>query len=303
MRPVALHAREALGAPLALALAGMVATGLFACGSGGGRSGWRTVEPGVRGTDVGVELRWWVVPDALALGEALDGLGPPAGLPERTEELWRSNGLQILSVPVDRVDSIEGRIKPVGGVHREWLSARADWLDAVRGPALPGGGSVLLDSGVLDVEPGRFALLARCWAEAWIQPDQPASARVRVELAPQFRESREEARLSRVPSPFEPPRPRRIEDEGLVLSRLALEMVVTTREAVVIVPGPAHVVSTTPTGPPTPTLPSLGEALLSLPSDPSTWGTGAPQRGARAVLVIIPSTPEGYTVATAPRER
>lgn len=263
------------------------------------------IEPGVRGADAGLEMLWWIVSgDGAAVGAALHRhVDRPIPVPETMRERWRLNGLRLVSVPLADLDAIARELPLAGPVDRQWLGQRPAWTDAVRGPHLPHGILISLDSGDVMLEPGRLRLLARCWAIPMPPPTSTSSAGsqrvgagLRLELAPQHVLGRRpEAQLEvdtgqRLRA--------RIEDEGMIFRRLVLEMIAVEGEALVIVPeAPSVDWSTVPSGdvsrmapaagPPLSPTPTLGEAMLSLSAVEAS-------RGAKAIIVLVPRTPERF---------
>ncbi len=253
---------------------------------------------GVRGAEAGLEMHWWIVSgDGGSVGAALHRyVDRPIPVPEAMRERWRLSGLRLVSVPLAELESVSRELPLAGPVERQWLGQRPAWTDAVRGPHLPHGILLSLDSGDVMLEPGRLRLLARCWAMPLPAGEESVAAGLRLELAPQHAlMERPESRIE-VDSGL---RPRaRTEDEGMIFHRLVLEMIAVDGEALLIVPeapgvdwnlvpsgdvsrpGPAA-------GPPLTPTPTLGEAMLSLPGVEAS-------RGARAIIVLVPRTPEKF---------
>jgi hypothetical protein len=115
-----------------------------------------------------------------------------------------------------------------------------------------------------------------------------------VDFVPQHADPRRMARPQ--PDPFDPtPPPPTISDEGIVLEHLLFETVLSTDEALVIFsesdapdtsdPAPGN----RPFGPDFPSVPTLGDALLS---DALIGGRGR----TRCVLVFVPTSPDHFTI-------
>lgn len=255
-------------------------------------------QPGVRGADAGLEMHWWIVSgDGRPVGATLAPyVERPIPVPDTMRERWRLSGLRLVSVPTAELDAIARTLPLAGPVERQWLGQRPAWTDAVRGPHMPRGGLITLDAGDLLLPPGRLRMLARCWAMPMPAADKGVPAGLRLELAPQHAESiTPEARIEMDTGLR--PRPR-IEDEGMVFTRLVLEMIAVEGEALLIVPEsrdaewgtvPSGDLSLPPpqSGPPLVRPPTLGEAMLSLPAVDAA-------RGARAIVVLVPKTPERF---------
>jgi hypothetical protein len=256
------------------------------------------MQPGVRGADAGLEMHWWIVagdsgPIAAALRPYLDR---PIPVPDTLRDRWRASGLRLVSVPLGDLDAISRNLSLVGPVERQWLGQRPAWTDAVRGPYLPRGCLISVDSGDVMLQPGRLRLLARCWAMPMPAGDDGVPAGLRLELAPQHAEFVTPETRIEVDTGL---RPRlRTEDEGMIFTRLVLEMIAVEGEALLIVPEPPHVdwtvvlsgdaASPPPqAGPPIIPTPTLGEAMLSIPAVDAA-------RGARAIIVLVPRTPERF---------
>jgi hypothetical protein len=205
---------------------------------------------------LGLELR--LVPVAssgatigLSLREYAD---LPTGLDEETLGRLRAYGLRVVAVPVEALPRATRDLTPVGTVQTETLGMLYRWAPLVTGPELEEQYTTV-DTGPLELPPGRFRLLAR----AWLVPDLGeaqdtgrVAARLRVELLPQH----EEAHRRRLDQLLDPA-PRTIEDDGLLFRRLHAIAELPEGRALVIVPAPpdADWAALRPPGPADETLP------------------------------------------------
>jgi hypothetical protein len=283
---------------------------------------------GERGPAVGVDLCWFIVDDDpfddhLRTGEA------PRGLPANTRPLadvmseyanrvipvtpatralWRANGLRLISVPRREFDRVKDSLRLVGAVQQQQVGESARWLDVAPSPSWSGNESVMMDDGPITLGPGRLRVLMRCWAapasplaNAEIAAD-PArrlesgavAGAIQLEMVPQHvgTASREDIAALLKPKP-------RIEDEGVMFSRLLLEASLTTDDLLLVVPErpeaewrPENAAATPgahPMGPAVPSSPTLGELMLT---DLASGG----HRNARMVLVVAPSPPKRFNL-------
>lgn len=298
----------------------------------GGSSGAATpVSAGLVGSQSGLEIQWWVVQDpesfvgaalakyaeARAPGDAAASPDPSLGasaepssadeIDSTTRALWWSNGLRILTVPIDDLGRIKSRLD-VGAIgHTQWLGLLPTWTQVLAGPDFEGRRAINLDSGeggrvVLDG--GKLRLLTRCWTA----PSGDGSPTIRIELVPQHVEPSATRRreLAALES-----RPWAIEDEGLIFTRLRAGWSANGNVAYLIVPeSPTtdwtkvseraersaaarereqNIADATRVGPFAGSIPSVGEAMLtSALSDPEG------KIGKRIVIVIVPRMPEKY---------
>lgn len=301
----------------------------------GGSADERVLSPGIVGNQSGLEIQWWVVEDPesfvgaalakyadargtpvdpsgstglAALGSATETLASGSGeLDKATHDLWWSNGLRILTVPIDDLGRIKSRLD-VGAVgHTQWLGLLPTWTQVLAGPDFQGRRAINLDSGeggrvVLDG--GKLRLLTRCWTA----PAGDGTPTIRIELVPQHVEPSATKRreLAALES-----RPWTIEDEGLIFTRLRAGWSANGNVAYLIVPeSPTtdwakvseraersaaarereqNIADATRVGPFAGSIPSVGEAMLtSALSDPEG------KIGKRIVIVIVPRMPQTY---------
>ncbi len=273
---------------------------------------------GDRGMPVGLEVIWWVVDDALqpakqplpeVLGDYADHDLPGAAA---ARELWRANGLRVLAIPLPELELVRARLSTSGPVHEQWLGILPDWTPIISGPILPEPFSVRLDSGRLDLPPGRLRLLAR----AWPTPVEPAPgeplpddgrmpALLELEVLPQHAQETPRDPLGRAMGARAPG----VLDEGQPFSRLTLSLLSRGKDAILIVPSaPADdwpdVAPARPQAPPSagawvgPGAPAPADAVGPTPAPPPTLGQlmlsdpAHPLR--RGVLVLIPHAPARF---------
>ncbi len=265
--------------------------------------------PSVRGAESGVETLVFVVNDDQGeLGRRLQPYADrPTRAPEAAVALWRANGLRVVAVPVDEVDSLRRALRLLGGVQREWRGLVPLWTEIVRGPEHPDGLVIAMHDGRLRLGPGRLRLLGRCWAAPTIVSGNGitrVAPDLRLELVPQYndppppRPSLEEE----LEKATKPPRPRTEEREGLLIRRLVLDVPLLAGEAVVIVPERPEANWSMPAAerpeagaergpaPAAPLFPTVGEAMLS---DAGAGGLGL----AKVVVVVLPRIPSGFRLA------
>jgi len=218
---------------------------------------------GVRGAESGLEIRWWIVDDSdRIISRSLAPFAQrPIPIHQSVRELWRSNGLRIVSVPAAAVATLRSDLwqaqqhvaqrsawnqglseseagtmlvkEPiVGRPQEEWLGQRPTWSDVLRGPVVDQDMRIALDSGEMVVTPGRMRLLARCWTIPLPGPGSRIQPGLRLELAIQHEDPPRLKQRLWDPEFIASP----IEEQGLVFRRLVLEMIALEGEAIVIVP-------------------------------------------------------------------
>jgi hypothetical protein len=306
----------ALGAVSACLAAVAACRGQAAGGAAGRAAGSPprvTASPVVRGAGDGLEMWWWVVRDAQGLaGRTLAPYADrsvPIADPDR--ERLKAGGLRLVTVPVSDLDALQARLPVIGSIQRQWLGELPEWTEVVGGASRAERSPVDLGDGLLHLEPGRLRLLVRCWITP--VPDHPAppdgggprafdwpAAALRLEMVPQHVPAsglpqRADLAAAIRPAPA-------AEEQGLVLARLAASLLIRRGEAILLVPespqadwkappperpeGPPHAGDeTAPVFSPHPT---VGEAMLGTPPDPSTG------RRTRAIVVFIPHVPERF---------
>ena len=289
--------------------AGVVASdGAEATGTDGGPAS--AMSAAVVGNQSGLEVQWWVVDDPESfVGAALAKYGAltESEVDPATRDLWWSNGLRILSIPIEDVDRVKQRLD-VGAVgHVQWLGLLPTWTQLVIGPGFDGRRAITMDSGAggrVVLDGGKLRMLARCWSAPGVD-GKPA---LRLELMPQHVET--DAAKRKELAALEA-RPWTIEDEGLLFTRLRAGWSARGGTAYLIVPeSPGtdwekvseraersaearereeNIAAATRVGPFAATIPSVGEAMLtSALSDPEG------RIGKRIVIVVVPRMPETY---------
>lgn len=269
-----------------------------------------TMAAAVVGKQSGLEVQWWVVddPDSF-VGAALAKYATSDGseIDGATRDLWWSNGLRIIAIPVEDVERVKRRLD-VGAVgHVQWLGLLPTWTQLVIGPGFDGRRAINMDSGAggrVVLDGGKLRLLARCWSA----PGENGRPALRLELMPQHveRDAAKRKELAALES-----KPWTIEDEGLLFTRLRAGWSADGRTAFLIVPeSPGtdwekvsersersaaarereeNIASATRVGPFEGSIPSVGEAMLtSALSDPEG------RIGKRIVIVVVPRMPETY---------
>jgi hypothetical protein len=243
-----------------------------------------TASPAVRGSENGLELAWWVVTaDSATLARELaPWLDEPVPADAAAVRAWAANGLRLVSVPVEKLETLRSRLPIVGAIQRQWMGQVPLWTDAVKGPYWPSGATVGLDTGPLRLGPGRLRLLTRCWT-APVPPAQegPAGrtaglrekhvvhAVLHVELLPQHQETEGnpgQQDLLKLPTASLGP-----EEEGLVFRRLALTIEAPPGWAYLIIPESPDV-DWKAAG----NLPAAPEAGVAGKADGATADPGAP---------------------------
>lgn len=254
-----------------------------------------TIAPVVRGAEAGLEARLWAVDGRRGvLAAVLGDFGPPPGADPDEVELWRRNGLRVLEIPLDRLESVRDELPTIGPRSREWLGMLPEWVEVARGPSIASDRAIRFDTGYARLGPGRLRLLARCWAVPG-----GSLGRMRVELLPELRMPRRghDERLGMLLDSGLAP-----DGRGLAFDRLLLGWTSDGSGAVLIVPEspdidwadplpgrPETEASTAqPYGPTPVRTPTLGELMLTNLASPDTPGD------ARMVVVLLPRVPERF---------
>lgn len=316
----------------ALLIMGML--GMVGCGSTkptiiahDNTAGTSAITPVIRGADAGLEARIWVVDNQPGILAGMLRDYPKAQASVGQVDLWQRNGIRILEVPLDQVDSLRASLPTVGPIQRNWLGLLPEWVTLVGGMRLNSDQALALDSGVVDLGPGRFALATRCWLEPRIGPAAPVSvadpsdapslqnpkqhpeqpdAQLRIELLPELALPKPATRslLDSINATSNAMTDRR-RSETIAFDRLSLSLTADGAHAYLIVaeePGIDWFAQASPrressldstsrdalVGPAFPALPTLGDVLLTDRLDPN-----APDR-ARVVLVLIPRVPDHF---------
>lgn len=280
-----------LGLGLAAILAGCATGGLDA--DGADHAG-----PSVlRGSDNGLEIRWWVVDDRnRTLGSILSNYEErPVGDSEDLRANWAANGLRIVSVPSGDLDRLRSVLPLIGAVHKRWLGQVPSWTEAIRGPDQPGPLRVLLDNGLIKLPAGSMRLLVRGWTAPMLTDEAGLGPVLHLELVPQHKETGRQ--LDRFTSGANLSERLQIEDEGQLFSRLLAELNIRGDEAYLIVweePGVEWSRASNRAGeqdelgPPAPAVATIGEMVL----------TGLREKDKpetiKAIVVLVPRVPDRF---------
>lgn len=261
--------------------------------------------PNVRSGDSGIQMLTWVIPDdpvAIALA-----FSPYETRPVPADEIelatWASNGLRVLSVPAGDIPSLRRSLILRGSEQYQWLGYKPSWIDIVSGPRFTASQPINFDTGRVTLDPGRLRLLARAWSVPLLDRAQGGNgvpAGIRIDLVPQLHRpdgSRHrllvEMGLEESPS---------IQEQGHVFDRMLLSLLLTSEDAIVILPESPYVrwedlrhaeaedantPATIVRWPYHLDAPSLGELMLRRGDE-----VGRP--AARAVIVLMPHPPETY---------
>lgn len=290
-----------------------------------------------------LEVSWWAMPPVAA---SLGGLGSAAaavntdpaphlevvlgkyerndtGLPAEQLLAWRANGLRVIAVPTNELESIRASLHASGPVEHQLLAQSGMWKPAYKGPGWTGQATLQLDNGPLSLPAGALRAMVRSWlvpipAIAESPEDQTAEAAARVAGSPragmQFEFALQHVETRRPVSEFQAALAidtrKTLNDEGLVFWRLALNGTLMAGWSYLIVPvdpgaewkvgaldrlaeqGAAKITegvsssSTNIAGPALPTPPTLGASLLS---NVLRGGTDR-----QFILVLTPNVPERF---------
>ncbi|MCA9297467.1 MAG: hypothetical protein KDA28_00290, partial [Phycisphaerales bacterium] len=228
---------------------------------------------------VGLEAHWWVI-DAFASPP-----GPALARFPSVDVEWQENGLRLLRVDATEATRALETLRLEGPVHREWIGIQTEWRSIHEGIAY-GRRSLMLDNGPIDVDGGRLRLLCRTWVAP--DPDEVSRAGLRVDLVPQYEESRRAFDLS----------PSTTESRGLVFDRLRRSLHLAPGEALLLVPEhPDASWSTEPdgttegsVGPQPQRVPTIGMGLLTSAARPEDPGSR------RAIVLLIAHAPASFEV-------
>lgn len=264
-------------------------------------------EPAVVGAEAGLEVQVWIVEDdTLGFAYALAHHERRArGVPDGVSSVWQANGIRIVPVPLNELDSLRATFRRAGLSERRWHGLAGQWTPVVEGPRLGGRTALALDSGILSLNRGRLRLLGRCWLAPDLQheptnADDPlVRAVMRIELLPQHAEQRRRSELDAVLNPDQRPP----EEEGLLFRRFLAELPAHKGQAYLLVPEHPRTDwaamldgdkddadEGTDIGPLDPGLPTLGEAMLTSRVAPED----APTR--RMVVVLLPRVPDRFEI-------
>lgn len=255
-------------------------------------------------TEPGLEVVNWVTSaDDLRVASALTRLAAPVpGVPAAARQRWQASGLRILSIPVDRISELESALPGSGSTHRQWLGQALVWTPLVTGPAITEPTTLATDADRVRLAAGAMRLLTRCWLEP-AAPDpvtapltQAMPAVLRIELVPQHRESVPPERELLQPSSISPL------DDGVVFSRLSLNLAATPNSALVIVGEDPRILwdQPAPEPEPGPRVLTIGEAML-IGRAPATLAVSGPTPPARtrSVVLLLPRVPAKFSLTPA----
>jgi hypothetical protein len=223
-----------------------------------------------------------IVDDRAELDDLLAAFADrPAPLPDEVLRLWRESGFRVFSVPRTELERIEAQLRLVAPVQRQWMGEMPAWTDIVQGPWRDDGQRVMVGEMPIRLEPGRLRLLARCWTAPVTVAGGP-KAGLRLELVPQFEllQSDEHKMLIAAGMLSD------ADAKGVLFERLAAGTVLTSDDAVIIVPVGQYS-GDSAEGPLQAQTPTLGEAMLTRAVTERT-------ARARAVIVLLPRIPERF---------
>lgn len=197
--------------------------------------------PSVRAAENGMEMMWWgVSTTSRTLAELLaPSLDDSLGIDPRTRALWQSNGLRLVAVPIERLDTLRQLLRQSGGVERQWLGQVPVWTNIIHGSPWPDIQAVDMDNGRLSLGPGRLRVLLRCWtmpvppapgfegADAGIRTAMRAEMLLQHQEPPRIDPASIYSRPTDVTNPIE---------EGLVFKRLAASITLSPDRALLVIP-------------------------------------------------------------------
>jgi hypothetical protein len=197
----------------------------------------------------GVEFRALVVRDSAdRVAQVLAPLGErETGLSAAARGAWSASGLRVAAVPREQVGELivalaatdEGASTDaplvLAGQNRVWLPVSPRWMEVLREAGSAEGRSVLLGDQRVAMPPGAARVLARCWLEPVPAEGEGARALLRLELLPQWLDQSPASRPGRDGLSLEPRTISSPADDGLLLHRLAAEVALDGRTALVLV--------------------------------------------------------------------
>lgn len=289
---------------MALALAAAIGACAGPNPGAGSSGGIDFVRPVLRGAENGLEMHWWVVQsDPAVLRESLRPYAEaPDGLSASEREALASQGLRVVRVPLAEVSALRESLRVRGRTERKWLGQAPWWIEALRG-ALTGETLVGSEGHVVTLPSGRLRVLAR--APGAVHARGPV---MRADLAIQHLPRTTEL----LPSLTERDARRGLkpQQQGRVFARSVASLKMHEGYAYLLVcdhPGTpwaehadnelTQTYAAVPAaerahmGPPTVTIPTVGERLLRKPA-PVYSG----QDPLTAVVVLAPRLPESFTL-------
>ena len=267
------------------------------------------ISPSALREQVGIELRWWAMrddPDAIkrAVGPYLDR---PSPLDAAATEHLAKAGLRVVALPMKDLLSVRSQLPIVGRIDRRWVGLSPAWVEGVTGPTFDDGRTVQVAGELIRLRAGELRLAVRAFTEPTVD-----GASLRFDLAVQHVDAQH---LEGKRTALDVPTVRRtIMDAGQVFGTTIAQFTADGDSFYLLLsddpdwvrqrsnekkksdeneksPEPTEPEQWSPApmvgagqveGPPTPALPTLGEALLSSPA--SADG----KRSWRAIVAIVP---------------
>ena len=116
--------------------------------------------PKASNQDPANQKRYLLKPDWRAAIAAV-AVAPP--IEPTTVELWRTNGIELIGVPMERLSSLEAILLASGSRQDQQMRETTDWTEVCRGPDWRGSRTLALDNGPVTLSSGRMRLLMRTW--------------------------------------------------------------------------------------------------------------------------------------------
>lgn len=259
----------------------------------------------------GLEVVWWVADDTegragMALAAHLD---PPQPEAAAVRERWRTSGLRMARVPLERLEQIQAATPSIAQRYRQPIGWTPAWTEVFRGRRV-GEHPVAIAGARRTLPRGVMRLLARCWPS----PAAGSEPLIHLDLAWQCQPDA----LSKAANPFERPVTLTEDQRGEIITELTLDAAVAPGFAYLItceapatewltrrVEGGAHEsgfspppeladsppIRAAPAGPLAPMLGTpltLGEASLGSVSNDET------PRKSKAIIAVIVRAAPGY---------
>ncbi len=276
--------------------------------------------PMLTGRRAGAEAHWWItsnIDNALtaalaphATNEQLTGV-----IPASIRERFRREGLRLIPVPTDDLETLRSSAPPIRQWSRSWIEPGRDWNELVAGRRISSTQRLIINDRPASPGAGTLRLLIR----TRVEPVPPGDAALRIDLAVQLEEPREESTFTlqapdRLPAETE---------RGPLFTHLNASFTLPPNTALAI--APAHPTEdwsdpttsttqttttptdtptdsppdasadqspTTPFGPATPELPTIGKAMLA--------GTDKSQQPAAVIALVIPRLPQSFNLLPDP---
>jgi hypothetical protein len=230
------------------------------------------------GTNNGLEIRRWTVPDATSRSmSALAEFSEGSPLSEAVAQRLRRNGLRLARVPADRLDDLMATLGGATLDRTEWHGQVYDWRSLRDQPIESRGTAIAIDGRVRRFQRGEFRLLIRGWT--LMMEDGPY---FHLEMQPQYRLPRQndlQRALGRV-----------VDEPTESFASVALDMRMQSGCAYVLV-----------SEPPTTDWPAFDRPATALPNLPSTLRQVA--AGSLVETLRSGAAPAAATPAQAPTPR